>query len=142
MIGGISKLPQGFDVEKHMGMGRPLTYQSQAGNHNKAPPSRLQKVPNVRNLLHNPSGSMSQRMNTGLQNIKKSVQHAGRGVHKKVKNLMSSGKTKKVQSDAIANIKQLQSQVMKGPTRRPPPPPKRKPMVPKKPTHLRSRKLK
>lgn len=100
--------------------------------------SRLQKVPNVRKLLHNPKGSLSQRFHSAKANVGKKVKQTlsrVKGAFKKPPKKSSS-----VQMNAVKNIKEMQTKAnavkniiqLQAAVKKPPPvPPKRSKTPPK-----------
>jgi hypothetical protein len=119
--------------------------------------SRLQKVPNVRQLLH---GNQKPTIMQKLHATKEKIQFKKTHFVNKVKNKVQQITKPKIDASmaAVENIKQLQNrhvlyeQTMKGPSRPPPPPPPSKPhlnvtahkvspMIPSKPDRLRGAKI-
>jgi hypothetical protein len=119
--------------------------------------SRLQKVPNVRQLLH---GNQKPTMMQKLHAVKEKVQHKKAHFVNKVKKKVQQMTKPKINASmaAVENIKELQKRhvlyenKMKGPSRPPPPPPSKPhlnvtqahrvpPRIPIKPDRLRGAKI-
>lgn len=121
--------------------------------------SRLKKVPNVRKMLHKPTGSFSQRFQSAKASVGKKVKQTlsqVQGAFKKPikepmipRGAIDSVKKMQTQSNAVKNVMTLQASVppkkmktppqitspspvsqMKGPTRPPPAPPSNIPSRP------------